>query len=52
MEIQLPKGSVEQCKTRDGRDVHRVPDGDIKLDRERNPRIGKTPGAATGAAKK
>jgi len=46
VEMQLPKDAVKQCKTPDGRDVHRVPDRDIKLDRETKPRIDKTPGAA------
>jgi len=44
VKVDLPTSEVEKCPTHDGRDVHRVPDRDVKLDPGTNPVIGRTGG--------
>jgi len=42
VEFDLPRNQVEKVNTGDGRDVHRVPNRDLKLNPQMNPRFGKT----------
>jgi len=40
--FQVREDEVERCRTRDGREVYRVPNRDVKLDPWDRPRIRKT----------